>query len=254
MLSRRTAATSLAGALAAPLWARRAAAREPVDLLLALAVDISRSVDDDEAKLQRQGYIDALTSPRVLAAIQGGLLGAIAVAYVEWAGWEMQRLVIPWTLVANPADARLFAAAIAEAPRISLNWTSISGAIRFSHEVIDAAPYEGTRRVIDVSGDGVNNSGPPVDLMRNRAVAAGITINGLPIMNDRPTLGRPPPPDLDLYYRDHVIGGQGAFMIPAEDFVAFGQAVQRKLIREIADRGPTGAPSRAPTGVPHHTG
>jgi hypothetical protein len=244
MLSRRTVATGLAGALATPLLPRRAAAREPVDLLLALAVDISRSVDDEEAKLQRQGYIEALTSPRVLAAIQGGLLGAIAVAYVEWAGWEMQRLVIPWTLVANANDAQRFAAAIAEAPRLALNWTSISGAIRFSHDAIEAAPFEGTRRVIDVSGDGVNNSGPPVQTFRDRAVAAGITINGLPIMNDRPTMGRPPPADLDLYYRDNVIGGQGAFMIPAEDFVVFGQAVQRKLIREIADRTATGSGTR----------
>lgn len=234
MLTRRTA---LASVMAAPaLSTRPAMARDPVDLLLVLAVDISRSVDDDEAKLQRQGYIEALTSPRILAAIRGGLSGAIAVAYVEWAGWEAQRLVIPWTRIANAADASQFTAAIAEAPRISLNWTSISGALKFSIEVLDAAPFEGTRRVIDVSGDGVNNSGPPAEVFRDRAVAAGVTVNGLPIMNDRPTFGRAPPMDLDVYYRESVIGGPGAFLMPAEDFVAFGQAVQRKLVREIAGR------------------
>lgn len=232
MLTRRTA---LASVMAAPaLLPNPAAARDPVDLLLVLAVDISRSVDDDEARLQRQGYIEALTSPRILAAIRGGLSGAIAVSYIEWAGWEAQRLVIPWTRIAGAADAQQFTAAIAEAPRIALNWTSISGALKFSIEVLDAAPFEGTRRVIDVSGDGVNNSGPPAEVMRDRAVAAGITINGLPIMNDRPTFGRPPPMDLDVYYRESVIGGPGAFLVPAEDFLAFGQAVQRKLVREIA--------------------
>jgi hypothetical protein len=230
-MSRRAAL----GAASLPLIApRRAAAREPVDLLLVLAVDVSRSIDDDEAKLQRQGYIEGLTDARVLAAIRGGLVGSIAVAYVEWAGWEYQRLVIPWTRIARLADAQRFTDAIAEAPRMAMSWTSVSGAIAFSLAQLETAPFEGTRMVIDVSGDGVNNSGPPAELLRDRAVEQGVVINGLPIMNDRPTFGRLPPMPLDQYFRENVIGGPGAFMIAAEDFHSFGQAVLRKLVREIA--------------------
>jgi hypothetical protein len=230
-ISRRAALGAASLPLAAP---RRAAAREPVDLLLVLAVDVSRSIDDDEAKLQRQGYIEALTDLRVLNAIRGGLVGAIAVAYVEWAGWEYQRLVIPWTRIARLSDAQRFTDTIAEAPRIAMSWTSVSGAIAFSLAQLEAAPFEGTRMVIDVSGDGVNNSGPPAELLRDRAVEQGVVINGLPIMNDRPTFGRMPPVPLDQYFRESVIGGPGAFMIAAEDFGNFGQAVLRKLVREIA--------------------
>lgn len=245
-ITRRAAVRASLGA-ALPLAAlpQRAAAREPVDLLLVLAVDISRSIDDDEARLQRHGYIEALTNPRVLQAIRNGLTGAIAVAYVEWAGWEYQRLVIPWSRIAAPADAHRFAEAIAEAPRVSMSWTSVSGALSFSLDVLGASPYEGTRRVIDVSGDGVNNSGPPAEMFRDRAVAEGVTINGLPIINDRPTFGRLPPVPLDIYFRQSVIGGPGAFMVVAEDFHHFGQAVLRKLVREIAG---VQAPGVAPAG------
>jgi hypothetical protein len=197
-------------------------------------VDVSRSVDEDESRLQREGYRAAIVDPRVVEAIRGGMLGGIAVAYVEWAGSEYQRLVVPWMRVGSQADADAFAAALAQAPRASLSWTSISGAIDFSRRVMEECPHEPTRRVIDVSGDGVNNSGPPAELARDRAVAEGITINGLPILNDRPTFGRRPPVPLDQYYLESVIGGQGAFMVPAEDFEAFGTAVRRKLIREIA--------------------
>ncbi len=228
----RRAALGAAPFALAPGMSR--AAEEPVDLQLVLAIDISRSVDDDEARLQRQGYIEALTNPRVLNGIKGGLMGAIAVAYVEWAGWEYQRLVIPWTRIAGLADAQRFTDAIAEAPRVSMSWTSISGALAFSLATLESCPFEGTRQVIDVSGDGVNNSGPPAEQLRDKAVAQGITINGLPIVNDRPTFGRLPPVPLDQYYRDSVIGGPNAFMIVAEDFESFGAAVLRKLVREIA--------------------
>lgn len=235
MLTRRHAALAAA---TLPFVARPARAREPVDLKLVLAVDISRSIDDDEARLQRQGYIEAITNPRVISAIRGGLIGSIAVCYIEWAGWDYQRQVIPWTQVAGLADAQRFADAIAEAPRVALNWTSVSGAIRAGLEALEGAPFEGTRQVIDVSGDGVNNSGPPAEVFRDRAAAAGITINGLPIVNDRPTFGRLPPIPLDLYYRESVIGGPGAFMVVAEDFDNFAQAVLRKLVREIAGLQP----------------
>ncbi|MDO9499801.1 DUF1194 domain-containing protein [Falsiroseomonas sp.] len=230
---RRRSLLAAAGAAAAlrPTLAR---AEDPVDVALVLAVDISRSVDEDEARLQREGYRSAMTDPRLVEAIRGGMTGGIALAYVEWAGFEYQRLVLPWTRIGSQAQAESWASALAEAPRVSLSWTSISGAIEFSRRTLAECPFEATRRVIDVSGDGVNNSGAPAEEARDRAVAEGITINGLPILNDRPTFGRRPPIPLDIYYRESVIGGPGAFMIPAEDFDDFGQAVRRKLIREIA--------------------
>ncbi|MDP3415000.1 DUF1194 domain-containing protein [Falsiroseomonas sp.] len=230
---RRRSLLAAAGAAAA-LRPTRARAEDPVDVALVLAVDISRSVDEDEARLQREGYRSAMTDPRLVEAIRGGMTGGIALAYVEWAGFEYQRLVLPWTRIGSQAQAESWASALAEAPRVSLSWTSISGAIEFSRRTLAECPFEATRRVIDVSGDGVNNSGAPAEEARDRAVAEGITINGLPILNDRPTFGRRPPIPLDIYYRESVIGGPGAFMIPAEDFDDFGQAVRRKLIREIA--------------------
>ena len=224
----------LAAASAAAMPSLPARADQPVDVLLVLAVDVSRSIDEDEARLQREGYRSAVSDARVVEAIRGGTLGAIGIAYVEWAGFEYQRLVLPWTRIATQAEANAWAGQLAQAPRQSLSWTSISGGIDFSRRVMAEAPYEATRKVIDVSGDGVNNSGGPVELARDRAVADGIIINGLPIVNDRPTFGRMPPVPLDEYYRDNVIGGPGAFMIVAEDFESFGNAVRRKLIREIA--------------------
>ena len=207
---------------------------EPVDVNLVLAVDISRSIDEDEARLQREGYRAAVTDARVVEAIRGGMIGAVGLAYVEWGGIEYQRLVLPWQRVGNQADAEAWAERLMLAPRASLSWTSISGGIEFSRRVMAEAPWEATRRVIDVSGDGVNNSGPPAEQARDRAVAEGITINGLPIVNDRPTFGRMPPIPLDEYFRESVIGGPGAFVVVAEDFESFGMAVRRKLIREIA--------------------
>ena len=230
-----TAATGLATVALTNTHTRPArAGGDPVDVLLVLAVDVSRSVDEDEARLQREGYRAALTDPRVLEAMMGGAMGAIGLTYVEWAGAEFQRQTLPWTRIASARDAVAWADALNEAPRHSLSWTSISAAIDFSVAMLDQAPFEGTRRVIDVSGDGVNNSGGPVEQARDRAVAQGIVINGLPIMNDRPTFGRRSPVPLDQYFEESVIGGDGAFLVAAEDFDAFGSAVRRKLIREIA--------------------
>lgn len=235
MRRRSLLAAAGAAALLPRLGARAAEAPgEPVDVLLVMAVDVSRSVDEDEARLQREGYRSAVTDPAVMEAIRGGMTGAIAIAYVEWAGAEYQRLVLPWTRIAGPADAADWARRLEEAPRASLSWTSISGGIDFARGVLAEAPFEASRRVIDVSGDGVNNSGSPAEQARDRAVAEGIVINGLPIVNDRPTFGRPPPLPLDEYYRESVIGGPGAFVIVAEDFESFGNALKRKLIREIA--------------------
>ena len=231
MLRRSLLASAGAAALALPPTARAA---EPVDVVLVLAVDVSRSIDPDEARLQREGYRSAVSDPKVVEAIRGGMTGAIGLAYVEWAGAEYQRLVLPWTRIASQAEASAWADRLAEAPRASLSWTSISGALAFSGQVMAEAPFEATRRVIDVSGDGVNNSGGPVTEARDRVVAEGIVVNGLPIINDRPTFGRMPPVPLDEYFQQNVIGGSGAFMVVAETFESFGNAVKRKLIREIA--------------------
>ena len=214
-----------------PLAAARA---EPVDLELVLAVDISRSVDDEEARLQREGYVEAFRDPRVINAIQSGPLGAIAVAYVEWAGVDYQRTMIDWFRIHDGESAGEFAAKIAALPRLSMGWTSISGAIDYC-SLLFGNGYEGARRVIDVSGDGANNSGRAARFARDAAVASGIVINGLPILNDRPNFGRPAERDLDLYYETEVIGGPGSFIIAAEDFNAFGAAILSKLIREIAE-------------------
>jgi hypothetical protein len=230
-MHRRELLSAAAAGLASPATAQMA---EPVDMLLVLAVDVSRSIDEDEARLQREGYRAGVCDGRVVEAITRGMLGAIGVAYVEWAGFEYQRLVLPWQRIAGQADANLWAAKLAEAPRASLSWTSISGGIDFSRRVLAEAPFEATRRVIDVSGDGVNNSGRGVERARDEAVADGVIINGLPIINDRPTFGRAPPIPLDQYFQQSVIGGFGSFMVVAEDFEAFGTAVRRKLIREIA--------------------
>jgi hypothetical protein len=227
-----TGAMLATGATAQP--SSPASAQDPVDVLLVLAVDVSRSIDEDEAKLQREGYRSAVSDPAVVEAIRGGMIGAIGLIYVEWAGAEYQRVVLPWQRIATAAEAHAWSERLAEAPRASLSWTSISGAIDFSRRVLEEAPFEATRRVIDVSGDGVNNSGGPAEAARDRAVAEGVTINGLPIVNDRPTFGRMPPVPLDEYFRTSVVGGPGAFVVVAEDFNSFGQAVKRKLIREIA--------------------
>ena len=230
-MRRRELLSAAAAGLAIPAKADLA---EPVDMLLVLAVDVRRSIDEDEARLQREGYRAGVSDGRVVEAITRGMLGAIAIAYVEWAGSEYQRLVLPWQRIGGQADANRWAETLAEAPRASLSWTSISGGIDFSRWVLTEAPFEATRRVIDISGDGVNNSGRRVERARDEAVADGIIINGLPIINDRPTFGRAPPMPLDQYFQQSVIGGLGSFMVVAEDFDAFGTAVRRKLIREIA--------------------
>lgn len=268
MLRRTFLGTTVTAVAALGSHPRRVqAATDAVDVLLVLAVDVSTSIDEDEARLQRQGYCGAIADPKVVAAVRGGMLGAIGLAYVEWAGVGHQRLVIPWTRVASQADADEWAETLGQAPRQSLSFTSVSGGIDFSRQILDAAHWETARRVIDISGDGVNNSGPPPEQARDRAVAEGIVINGLPILfghparghpsaealdafdregatgdlsatADQPTYDRPPPPPLGDYYRASVIGGPGAFLIVADTFDNFGVALRRKLIREIAGLPP----------------
>jgi hypothetical protein len=219
---------SAAGSTAAPL---------AVDLELVLAVDVSRSVDDEEYQLQKLGYAEAFQHPAVLGAIQANPNHRIAVTLIEWAGADFQKVIVPWTVVSDAESGQLFGEAIRQTPRSFWGWTSISGAIDFSVPLFGREDFESTRRVIDVSGDGVNNSGRPAAMARDDAMQAGITINGLVIMNDRPTPGfgaqRAQPP-LDEFYRDNVIGGPGAFLIAIDDFESFAHAIVNKLIKEIA--------------------
>ncbi|MBL8808214.1 MAG: DUF1194 domain-containing protein [Rhodospirillales bacterium] len=207
---------------------------EPVDLTLVLAVDVSYSVDADEAQLQRQGYFDALVHPRVLQAIAGGPNRAIAVAYMEWAGNWHNKIVAGWTVIRDRASAQAFVDRIAAVPSQPASRTSISGAIDFAVAMLEDSGFETARRVIDVSGDGRNNQGRPAWAARDDAVARGITINGLPIVTGNPDFGRPPDEGLVDHYQDEVIGGPGAFLVVAQGFAAFTNAVLSKLVREVA--------------------
>jgi hypothetical protein len=202
-------------------------AGEGVDLLLALSADVSSSMDEQEFQLQRSGYAEALTDPRVIEAIQSGANRRIAVAFIEWAGHAAQKVVIDWTIISDEATAREFGDILVEAPRSHAGRTSISGAIDFTMRQFERAPYEG-RHTIDVSGDGINNAGRDVKLARDDAVAKGVTINGLVI------LGQTTTPDLEGYYRDNVVGGPGAFVMVAENYESFGDALVKKLVAEIA--------------------
>ena len=221
---RRTLILSGAALLLAP---RPAPAADDVDVLLVLAVDASGSVNDERFSLQNQGYAAAFRNPRLLRAIQGGAAGAIAVSMTQWTGPTLQIHVIPWTRIFDAATAQKFADAIAATPRqLFSGGTSVSGAIDHAVGLLEKSPFPAQRRVIDISGDGANNRGRPAAPARDAAVAAGISINGLPILGLEPAL--------DEYYRDNVIGGPGAFVIAAQTYEDFGDAILRKLIREIA--------------------
>jgi hypothetical protein len=210
----------------------------PVDVELVLAVDISYSMDPEEQELQREGYITAITSREFMQALRGGMHGKVAVTYFEWAGPFEQKIVVPWRLIGGPETADAFASDIARAPFRRASRTSISGAVNFGKLLFDASGYRGIRRVIDVSGDGANNSGPLVTLARDDAVAAGITINGLPIMLKRPSSFTMDLENLDIYFEDCVIGGPGAFVIPIRRRDQFKEATRTKLVLEIASRRP----------------
>ena len=213
-------------------------AAQTTDLLLVLAADVSRSIDETEFALQRKGYSAALTDPRVLAAIRGGSTGTIAICFVEWSGAGEQNVVADWTVVHDEEDAGGLAAVILAAPRSFIGRTSISGAIDFAMERFAAAQPHANRRIIDISGDGTNNSGRPVTDARDQAVAEGVTINGLAIVNDKPNPGyafhTQPPGGLPEWYRQNVIGGPGAFLRVIEDFHSFADAMTNKLVSEIA--------------------
>ncbi|MBI3436692.1 MAG: DUF1194 domain-containing protein [Proteobacteria bacterium] len=209
-----------------------------VDVELAIAVDVSYSMDPEEQALQRDGYVAALTAPEFLNALKGGMHGRIAVTYFEWAGTIDQLVVVPWRVIDGLATATAFADAIGAAPYRRAFRTSISGALDFAVAQFEESGYRGIRRVIDVSGDGTNNQGPPVDVTRDAVVAKGFTINGLPIMLKRPKPSTLDIEHLDVYYEDCVIGGPAAFVVPIRERAQFKDATRTKLVLEIAGRVP----------------
>jgi hypothetical protein len=224
----------IAAALVAllPCAAARAEGEE-VDVALVMAVDVSLSMTPEEQRIQREGYVEAFRSDVVQGAIRQGLNGRIAVAYVEWAGVSSQAVVVPWTVVGTPEEANGFADRLAKNPPRRSTWTSIAGALDFSANLLRDSGVAATRRVIDVSGDGPNNQGRDVTQARDDVVAQGIVINGLPLMIREPT-GPWDIPDLDRYYRECVIGGPGAFMVPVRERAQFAQAIRTKIVREVA--------------------
>ncbi|MBD9373011.1 DUF1194 domain-containing protein [Rhizobium sp. ARZ01] len=216
--------------------ARNAAAESGavVDLELVLAVDISGSMDLEEAQIQREGYVSALTHPEFLAAIREGFNGRIAISYFEWGGTIGQNSLMPWSLIATADDAARFAQLIKKRPFASLRGTSLSTAIAYGSKLFDSNGFSGVRRVIDISGDGPNNYGAPVVPARDAANALGIIVNGLAIMV-RPSSAYGP---LDRYYADCVIGGPGAFVVSVQEPEDFAMAIRRKLVLEVSGRQP----------------
>jgi hypothetical protein len=221
-----------------PRFSDTSASAVPVDVELILAVDVSYSMDPDEQALQRDGYVQALRSKEFLTALREGAHGKIAVLYFEWAGQFDQKILMPWRLIDGPEAADAVAEELARAPYRRASRTSISGGLSFAKPLFDSSGYRGVRRVIDVSGDGANNAGAPVVPTRDGVTAAGITINGLPIMLKRPTSSMMDIANLDIYYEDCVIGGPGAFVVPIHERSQFAEATRTKLILEVAGRQP----------------
>jgi Protein of unknown function (DUF1194) len=216
----------------------------PVDTEVVLAVDVSYSMDPDEQHLQREGYVQALTSREFMAALKSGSNGRITITYFEWANVGDQKILVPWRLIDGPESAGSVAAELSAAPYRRASRTSISGGLMFGQSLFESSTYRGLRRVIDVSGDGANNNGPPVTLVRDQVLAKGTTINGLPIMLKKPNMMTMDIDDLDIYYEDCVIGGPGAFVIPIKEREKFTEAIRDKLVQEVA--GVTTAPHIIP--------
>jgi hypothetical protein len=229
----------------APLLADNSPGAVDVDAELVIAVDVSNSMDPEEQALQREGYITGLTSREFLNALRSGINGTIALTYFEWAGPFDQKIIMPWRLIDGPESAAAVAQEIAAAPYRRAPRTSIFGALKFAKPLFDTSGYRGLRRIIDVSGDGTNNIGPPVTLMRDDVVSAGITINGLPIMLKRPYGTGTDIANLDEYYEDCVIGGPGAFVIAIHERDQFKEATRTKLVLEIAGLTPRVIPAQA---------
>ena len=233
-------------AVLAVLWigAPGAKAQGSVDIALVLAADVSRSVTTDEFQLQRQGYASAIASGDVVKAILAGTHGAIALTFIEWSGATEQQIVVDWRVIDSPAAAKNFADTLLAAPRAFYGRTSISAALDFAMERLKQSGVKADRQVIDVSGDGTNNAGRPLADARAEALATGVTINGLAIINDRGELyggfsgHTQPPGGLPDWYRENVTGGPGSFLLVVNDFEDFGDAMTKKLLNEIASLPP----------------
>jgi hypothetical protein len=229
--------------------AARAAVAETVDLALVLGADVSRSVDASEFQLQREGYVKALTDPRVLNAIRSGENGAIAICYFEWAGIGEQQLVVDWTVIRTASDAAAMAARLQAAPRSFWGRTAIGDAVEYAMRRLDKVKGQAPRQVIDLSGDGTNTNGRFPSAVRDEAVAAGITVNALVILSPVPIPMFPehthPPGGLENYFKDYVIGGRGAFTLAVEGFTSFAQAIVQKLVIEISGIEPGPALAQA---------
>ena len=239
--SRRSVAAglcTLAVSLLLPAAAPAAADLAPVDATLVLLTDVSRSIDDTEFNLEKQGYANAFNDARVLAAIAGGPNARIAVAYMEFAGEGQTRTVIDWTVIDGAASATAFTDAVAAAPRSFYGRTAIGSGILAAMTLLGETATKDAHAIIDIAGDGTSNAGAPVTTARDQAVAAGITVNGLAIINDHPvsyTFAHVQPPGgLAQWYRENVIGGAGSFALEIHDFRSFGEAMVRKLLSEIA--------------------
>ncbi|OCP09270.1 MULTISPECIES: DUF1194 domain-containing protein [unclassified Ensifer] len=205
-----------------------------VDVELILAVDMSGSMDLDEARVQRAGYVEALRHRDFLDAVESGQLGRIAIGYFEWAGTVNESSVVAWRVIDTAADADAFAKLIEARPVGTRRGTSISNAITYGTALIDSNAFAGIRRVIDISGDGPNNIGPPVLPARDTAIERGITINGLAILI-RPSVSTGP---LDQYYAECVIGGPGSFVLPVHEPEDFAVAIRQKLVLEVSGLPP----------------
>ena len=237
MLALTGAALSVSVSLAGNTQPRLGYGYDPnreVDVELVLAVDVSQSMDVDEQEIQRAGYVSALTSPQVLDAIRFGPIGRIAVTYMEWGGKGEQVVVADWAVIQDEATAAAFAARISEAPLNHRQRTSIASALDHATKMVATNAYEGLRKVIDISGDGPNNQGGTVTAFRDRAIAAGITINGLPLMMKSEKDAWQALMNIDHYYEDCVIGGPGHFFVPVHSKAQFADAIRMKLVLEIA--------------------
>jgi hypothetical protein len=228
--SRRVRTWLLAGMLVVATVPGVDGSDQQVDLALVLGIDCSFSVDEFEFELQMRGTAEALMSPLVLSAIDEGPNRRIAVTVVQWSSSRSQEVVAPWTVIAGEDDAARLAATIIATPRRSNDkTTSISSYIEFGTRAITRARPPALRAAIDVASDGLNNNGIPVELARDRALAAGITINGLAILDGTWWLAD--------YFRDHVTGGPGSFVLMVETYDSFTEAIRRKLEREIRGAG-----------------
>ncbi len=220
-------------------WRTPARAQLDVDLKLVLAVDISMSMDPDEQRLQREGYVQAFRDTFVQKAIGSGARGRIAVTYFEWAGPQIQNVLMPWRVIDSPESAETFAAELFAQPYTRRSRTSISAALLFARTLLRTPDFRSARQVIDISGDGVNNSGPLMSVTRPQILAEGIVINGLPVLVKTTQYWSAwDAPHLDVYYANCVIGGDGSFIIPIYVEADFATATRQKLLREIAAVNP----------------